>query len=292
MKYETQAGVSLLELMIALVLGLLVALGVVSLFIGVSKAQLVHTQIARIQEEGRMAIAQLAEDLRMANAQHCSNTGGNACDVSPALLSMRGYDCGLHRCMPSAPIAMGAAVGDRVPATDMLTLRFIDAGKVLRTIGYRALWSEDKEAPEAPPFAALTRCDHGDCAEIARGIERLDFRYVVEGVDGDTHYLGAAAVDSRADGMLTCPDPSQTETGCLWGAIKAIEVNLLIDGQLALYTLTQPELAFAYATDGIDRPRPPDRRGAAGIAPADQGFTWPVLRRQFNATFSVRNFNP
>ncbi|MEP6906719.1 MAG: hypothetical protein ABI858_01875, partial [Pseudoxanthomonas sp.] len=64
--------------MVAVVLGLFVAAGVVTVFVSTSNSNKVQIQLARLQEEGRFAITSLSRDLRMANAQYCNNTGGIA----------------------------------------------------------------------------------------------------------------------------------------------------------------------------------------------------------------------
>ncbi len=73
-----QHGVTLVELMIAMVLGMLVAAGIVTVFISTSNSNRAQMQLARLQEEGRFAITRLSADLRMANGQYCANTGGVA----------------------------------------------------------------------------------------------------------------------------------------------------------------------------------------------------------------------
>ncbi|MEO7066245.1 MAG: PilW family protein [Rhodanobacter sp.] len=73
-----QAGVTLIELIIAMVLGLLVAGGIITIFISTSSSSRVQTQLASLQEGGRFAITRMKGDLQMANGQYCSNTGGVA----------------------------------------------------------------------------------------------------------------------------------------------------------------------------------------------------------------------
>lgn len=73
-----QSGVTLIELMVAMVLGVLVATGIASVFISTSASSRVQTQLAELQENGRFAITKLSSDLRMANGQYCTNTGGVA----------------------------------------------------------------------------------------------------------------------------------------------------------------------------------------------------------------------
>jgi type IV pilus assembly protein PilW len=62
-----------------------------------------------------------------------------------------------------------------------------------------------------------------------------------------------------------------------------------MDGQVPLYTLTPEELTYTYATDGDTTPTAPDDHT---IKPSDQGFVNQMIRREFTALISVRNFNP
>jgi type IV pilus assembly protein PilW len=430
----SQRGLSLIEIMLALALGLLVSLIIGGIFTATSKSHRVQSQLARLQEEGRFAMTRIGADLRMANTHYCSNSGGVASETAqhifldrlrsprvyakyfnttaapladlstpwggsypalpatayalPSFLFMRGYDCGLRSCAPTSPPASIAGMSSRVPGTDVLTMRYLDAslgwalrgdskiiennqGEVAHTrivpgrgepelttfkpghLGMLADCSQaqvfavvgnpefvpDAHANFIPPMAtpadtearffdfttgfrtvtyfvkmiqeiseagpvsqgALIRCDapaaknEPACTELARGVERLDFRYAVEDAQGGTRYLDAAEVDTRAGNTIACPpaapDSPVPDTGCLWRAVKSIEVHLLLDGQLPLYTLTAAEMAFAYSIDGIHEPKAPDDRGD-GIAPASQGFALPLLRREFSTVVSLRNYNP
>lgn len=127
--------------------------------------------------------------------------------------------------------------------------------------------------------------------ELVRGVERMDFRYGVEDATGQVRYLSAADVD-KATG-ITCP-PSEpnpiTTKGCLWRAVSSIEINLVVDGQVPLYSLADSDLAYSYGIDGKNTPAAPT---AHTIQPfADQGFANQMIRREFTTVVSVRNFNP
>lgn len=78
MARRRMAGLSLIELMVALVLGLFVAAGIISVFASTSSSNKAQQQMATLQEEGRFAIHSLRTDLANANGGYCSNTGGNA----------------------------------------------------------------------------------------------------------------------------------------------------------------------------------------------------------------------
>jgi type IV pilus assembly protein PilW len=126
--------------------------------------------------------------------------------------------------------------------------------------------------------------------ELVRGVERLDFRYGVEDATGKVRYLSAADVD-KATG-ITCPpaEPDAlTTAGCLWRAVSSIEINMVLDGQVPLFTLPASELTYSYGIDGQTSPQAPS---AHTIKPSDQGFEDEMIRREFTAVVSVRNFNP
>lgn len=67
-----QSGFSLIEAMIALVLGILVLLGIVQVFSQTGQVNRVQDGLARLQENARYALWRVTEDLRMAGSQHCS----------------------------------------------------------------------------------------------------------------------------------------------------------------------------------------------------------------------------
>jgi type IV pilus assembly protein PilW len=446
-----QGGLTLVELMVAMVLGLIVAGGVVAIFSSTSSSNRAQTQLARLQEEGRFAVTRLKQDLSMANGQYCTNSGGvakpaaasqvyldglrtpivYAKDVIPAIadvttkwgttsgtntypatpsaqysmpsyLFMRGYDCGLTSasCKPIDPNSavagipsMGKAVGNRVIGTDVITVRYVNAdrgwavgnggttiataastGSAITSITIAPASSSEPPATDftAGDMAMLADCSNaqvfavtksgaatlvpdstnnwaapapqqplsapklfdfnrdfqtvtyyvkvvdngngqttgalvrrvnggpvkpdgtanpgGSEDELVRGVERLDFRYGVQDVDGKVRYLTAGDVDAATG--ISCP-PGEvnkiTSVGCLWRAVTSIEMNLVIDGQIPLYTLTPNELAYTYGIDGKTTPAVPT---AHAVKPSDQGFVDPMLRREFTALVSVRNFNP
>jgi len=76
------AGLSLIEMMIALIMALIVAAGIITVFASTSSSNKVQQQMAALQEEGRFAIHSLRADLANANGTYCSNTGGNALDTA------------------------------------------------------------------------------------------------------------------------------------------------------------------------------------------------------------------
>ena len=66
-------GFTLVELMIALTLGLLIVAGVTSLFIGMRASYSFQEGLSRVQENGRFAVQHLSHELRMSGFAGCSN---------------------------------------------------------------------------------------------------------------------------------------------------------------------------------------------------------------------------
>jgi type IV pilus assembly protein PilW len=71
-------GFTLVELMIALAIGLLLVAGIGSLFYGVNRSNAMQERLATLHEGGRFAVNRLEQDLRMASNQYCSNFAGSA----------------------------------------------------------------------------------------------------------------------------------------------------------------------------------------------------------------------
>ncbi|MFC4822291.1 PilW family protein [Dokdonella ginsengisoli] len=165
-------GFSLLEIMIALTLGLLLSIGIMTLFSGTSRTNKLQDGLARLQENGRFAVTRMEQDLRMFGAQYCSNTTGpSSPDAAVPMVPVRapmvyatdlqlpdsninsidadgnpsqdaataaytlsprwfvqGYACSAADCTPALPTGtipdMGLADGQRVPASDVLTIRY------------------------------------------------------------------------------------------------------------------------------------------------------------------------
>jgi len=67
------AGFTLLEIMVALSLGLLLSIGILSLFSSTSRTNKLQNGLSRLQESGRFAVSRIESDLRMTGAQYCSN---------------------------------------------------------------------------------------------------------------------------------------------------------------------------------------------------------------------------
>jgi type IV pilus assembly protein PilW len=117
---------------------------------------------------------------------------------------------------------------------------------------------------------------------------------------GETQFLTANQVDTATDASgnaITCPPGSANPVvtgaiqGCLWRAVQSVEVDLLMDGQVPLYTLSPDEERYTYSFDTTTTALAAP--SAHAVKPSsDQGFPDQLLRREFTALIAVRNYNP
>ena len=73
MNYIKQKGFSLVELMIAMFIGVILLLGLVSLFTNSSVLNQAQAGLAQLQENGRYAIARIKSDIEQAGQMHCAS---------------------------------------------------------------------------------------------------------------------------------------------------------------------------------------------------------------------------
>ena len=69
---KTQSGLSLVEVLIAMLIGLILMSGVVQVFLSARQSNRVHEATARMQETGRMALEVISRDVRMADFWGCA----------------------------------------------------------------------------------------------------------------------------------------------------------------------------------------------------------------------------
>ena len=173
--------------------------------------------------------------------------------------------------------------------------RVFDFTKDFQTVTY---YLQVVSAANGHTTGELVRRVNGFDQPLVRGVERLDFSYGIIDANGDTRFLTANEVDTAAGNSIACPPqmpplPGVTAdlvTGCLWRAVQTIQVNILMDGQTPLYTLTTAEMNYIYSPDGDTVPTPPAAH--LPITPASQGFPNQLLRREFTTIVALRNFNP
>lgn len=132
-----QSGFSLIEIMVALMIGLFLMAGIIQIFMG-SKASYSTTEnLSRIQENGRLAIELLGRDLRMAGYKGCdskapvTNTLNSvSSSTNPALSwslrseEIQGFNASGTTWSPSLDSAISGL--QMIAGTDVLTVRVMD----------------------------------------------------------------------------------------------------------------------------------------------------------------------
>lgn len=129
-----QGGFTLVELMIAMVLGLVIVGGVVSVFLANKQSYRTNEALSQVQDHGRTAFEFLARDIRMAGLNGCVNNGrvANVLNDGPAAggsewyadfsNALRGYD--ENETDPA--VTTGTGVAERVNGTDSIQLMGVD----------------------------------------------------------------------------------------------------------------------------------------------------------------------
>lgn len=153
---RAQQGFTVVELMVALALGLIIATALVYVFIANNLSYRVQTGLARAQEGGRFAVDFLARDIRMAGFNgSCLARGDmltnnlNAGYASSFGTYVQGYDASAGTWSP----ALDAAISAHAPTTgsDILTLRLAGDGIPLTT-PYMPTTAADLHVPAGNPF--------------------------------------------------------------------------------------------------------------------------------------------
>lgn len=133
-------GLTLVELMVALTLGLIVTLVVVNVFLSNREVYRVNEQLSRLQENARYALEVLARDLREA--------GGIPCGAVPVAnvlnnqssywwtqwgSGLRGYEGGYSAHDTAFPRSIGTSAGNRAAGTDAVIVYRATSGSVTIT---------------------------------------------------------------------------------------------------------------------------------------------------------------
>ena len=149
------AGLTLIELMIAMLIGIVLVLGMVQVFAASRAAYLLSEGLGRVQENGRFALDFLQRDIRMAGHFGCVNDQAHMRNTPAGLAttfgahpgldfftSIQGYEAdgtapgeeltipatlvtGGTGYSPALPAEIAAATANRVNGSDILALRFL-----------------------------------------------------------------------------------------------------------------------------------------------------------------------
>lgn len=125
-----QRGFTLIELMVAMVLGLVIIGGATSLILANRQSYRTNEALSQVQESARTAFELLARDVRQGGISGCDSSGRMANVLDPTggvawwqnWFGVAGYEG--SQTNPAVPIS--SATGERVAGTDSITLQGIE----------------------------------------------------------------------------------------------------------------------------------------------------------------------
>ena len=203
--HRTHGGFSLVELMIAMVVGLLLISGMITVFVGTKRSSQLNSSMAMMQEHGRFALSSMVSDVRMAGFQGCVDSQVRArirateaptadysvSTISSSLIASDGS------WTPAAPLNFTPPddVGEPLAGTHALSVQF--GSPETRTILPMASVANDVIiAGDLPPIVTS-----GDLALISN-CQVADIFKVTQ---ASNDVLKHAAIGNRGDNRLSAP---------------------------------------------------------------------------------------
>ena len=123
-----QKGFSLIELMVALVIGLMIIAGVLQVFVGSTITYSMQSGLSKIQENGRFAMSFLTRDLRQAGYTGCTSNSTFANTIRDASNAVPSF-VDITELVGGQDDVVGTGVqGDPLAGTDVIEVRFADVG--------------------------------------------------------------------------------------------------------------------------------------------------------------------
>lgn len=169
-----QRGLTLIELMIAMVLGLIVVGGAISVIIANRQSYRTNEGLSQVQESTRTAFEVLARDIRQAGSTACGTTNR----MANVLLGtgnwwqnwegIRGYEGGTFDgttfvgAVAAPAVVTGNAVGQRIAGTDAIMLQGVQ-GSGLSIVSHVPTSANFEISAASTDFASndiLLVCDH------------------------------------------------------------------------------------------------------------------------------------
>lgn len=160
-------GFTLIELMIAMLLGLIVIAGVTSVFLAGQRSFRTNNALGEVESSSRVAFELMARDIREAGQTGCDSTGVKFAN----LLNNRGTDWwadwgnsvhGYDDAQADPAVAVGGGVGERVANTDSLQL----IGGGIAPVALQGTLATAEDAYTLNPGTAPTNLKTGDIVVV------------------------------------------------------------------------------------------------------------------------------
>lgn len=179
-----QKGFTLIEIMIALLLGAFLIGGILQIFINTRETYRMQDALSRLQENGRFAMDFIGRDLRMVDYRSCPQRNGPVVDAGGNMIGITGAD--------------GVANGALQDSPDSFQVRWMEgnicplAAANLRTVSYTV----GVTAGTNPPITELRRDTGAGAMPLIEGVENVQILYGVDtdaDINGIPNYYGPAA---------------------------------------------------------------------------------------------------
>jgi type IV pilus assembly protein PilW len=244
--HRFQRGFNLVELMIALALGLLVILGASSVFLSNRQSYRTHTALSEVQENSRIAFELLSRDLRQARLTGCGNQGtvsnllnnntntGNwfADYANRGLIGFDGDEAD-----DNPALTTGTSSGNHVAGTDNITLIGADDVSYSLEANYVAATGLDitESSPELGAGDLIIVCDpsQADIVQIT-SVASGKFR-IASGTGTPGNSAGLAYIYQRSSTLVSKLKSVTWYIGC--NPVTALACNPARGGT-SLYRMT------------------------------------------------------
>jgi type IV pilus assembly protein PilW len=257
-----QAGLTIVELMISIAIGMIVVLAGVALLLSARTNYLFQDESARIQDTGRYGLELIARAIRQVALQERNANGAAAVRRDDARPGIRGFDASS---LKSQSEGMTQRSGDSVNGSDILVVGFSGSGNgahgdgtVVNCAGFGvpaeqspgsaenhrgwSIFHVAKDAAGEPELHCKYRGDNGWTSQaVARGVESFQVIYGLD-LDDDglpNRYVRAAEIDAldarEAGAAAGARDEAVQETHdgagnphSYWGKVVVARVAILV----------------------------------------------------------------
>jgi type IV pilus assembly protein PilW len=313
---QCQDGLTLVELMIAISLGLLVVMAATSLLLSAKSGYVAQSEGAYVQDSGRYAIETITRAIRQAAYENWDQTDAPIVNADPLGAYIIGLDASSLR---ATTPGIASPVARSVNGSDVLAVRFFGAGSgangdgtMMNCAGFGvpAVASPEPAADELGWSIFYVAQDTGGEPElyckfkgsagwssqaIVRGVESFQVLYGID-TDGDSlpnRLLNATAINALDDALpLQGADAEERaydkDKRSHWKKVVLVKVALLIRGAEATrsdalttgYDLFGRDYADAHAALDLGT-----RISEKALPAADRNR----IRKIFTATILLRN---
>lgn len=310
------SGYTLIELLVAVSLGLLLTLLAGSLLLAVTGNYRHHSESAWLDDSGRYALDIMAQGIRQGAYVNWDSTAAPAAFDGAAPPAVMGLDAAS---VSKSSDGIDAPLAAAVHGSDVLALRFAGHGAGTSGDGSSVNcggfgvpasvdntthgWSIFYVARDDSDQAEL-RCKYrgsGDWGAdaIVRGVESFQVLY---GLDTDTpadgvpnHYLNATAIRALDDALTITGDTPQAQLAnwqrhTHWKRVCSVRLALLLRGDGSTRADQTPARYDLFGRSYSD-----SHGDDLGVLVREQDLPAPErwrARRQFNLTVALRNHNP